>query len=232
MATRNIAKRPGAPRDKVLAAVRELRELYAEGQKLRNRFAKAAKHGQTKTDLIAKEAEKRGTNADYLWKQFALTNPATGLSPEELDQICKCAIDNRRIVGVALMAKLLSVSRQHRMRFATMVLREGWSLSEVDAELICRRGRRRQGGRRPRLLASVDDLLVGVQGRCLAWSRLYRYLDAGQPGGRQIHWDDVPGDVQEGLRGVMRAIRRLQEVVAAHLEDSKTSRRSAQSGGR
>jgi hypothetical protein len=230
MTTRQSGKRPGAPRDKVHGAVRQLKEMYAEGQQLWKRFAKPAKDGATKIARIEKEAEKRGTNTDYLWKRLAVTNPVTGFSSDELDQLCKCAIENRRIVGMAMVAKLLSVAKQHRMRFATKILREGWSLSEVDAALIRRHGRRRQGGRRPRLLLSVEDLLVGIDGKCLGWSKLYDWLceppDAAPPGRHLIHWNDLPENLQEALVGIIRAAERLRGVVSAHLGQSKPRRRA------
>ena len=89
----------------------------------------------------------------------------------------------------------------------------------------------RQGGRRPRLLGSMDDLLVGLDGRCLSWTRLFDYLhespDATPPGRHLIHWGDLSDDLQDAITGVVRAAEHLRRVVAAHLGPSKPSHRSA-----
>jgi len=53
------AQRPGAPRRRVDAAVRQLREIHEEGRKLLELFAKTAKSGESKVAWVTREATKR-----------------------------------------------------------------------------------------------------------------------------------------------------------------------------
>ena len=219
MAAGKQAGRPGAKRDKVLASVKLLREIYTEGLGIHRLLAKPAKPGETKIGRVEKEAAKRGMNRDYLWKSQMLADPATGISGEELEQLCKWTTRYRRIVGRGWIAKLVSVPPKKRMAFAEMVLKQGLSLSEMDTELSRRFGRRRQGGRHPRIVASKKAILVGLDTKCVSWHRLYEFLDkpAGAGASRRVGLADLPEEVQEGIGAVDRAVRKLRKAVQHHL---------------
>lgn len=229
MAGKERSGRPGAPRDEVLAGVQQLRAIYAEGQEVLRLLAKPAKPGQTKMSRMDKEAVRRGMNRDYLWKSMMLADPRTGLSPEELDQLCQWTKEHRRIVGRAFVSKLLSVPKKSRMPFAKKVLEQGLSLSEIDTELTRRFGRRRQGGRHPRMLGSRRAILVGLDGKCVSWHRLYELLNtppiSGSP--RRVHLADLPEGVQEGIEAVDRAVRKLKKAVEQHLSPVQDASRKA-----
>ena len=223
MAVRKPARRPAAPERKVKDGVESLRKIHATGKKIR---------AALRTITIRAAAEKWRTNEDYVWKMSKFADPKTGFTLVELGRLCRWATDNGRIVGFSLAMKLLTFAdKAERMKFAEKVLAEGMSLDEVNTYLVRRFGRRQHGGRRPRMLASVDDMLVGIEGKCLGWSKLYDWLhepsDAAPPGRLSIHWDDLSADLQEGLTGIVRAAARLQGVAAAHLGQSKPRRRAA-----
>ena len=65
MTRRTTKERPGAPLPKVLACVKQLREIYAEGQGIHRMLAKPAKPGETKIVRVEKEAARREMNRDY-----------------------------------------------------------------------------------------------------------------------------------------------------------------------
>ena len=219
MAVGRSGKRPVAAQTKSVAE-QQLREIYAEGQAIRDRLARQTKSGRTVL-TIKSEAQKLGINVDYAWKSLKFADPVHGFSEDELDRLCKWVRQYRRIVGRAFVARLLTVPKRSRMKFTETMLRDGWTLSELDTELARRYGRRKHGGRRPKMLENLKDTLLGLDTKCLSWSRLADYLHqprgADPPGQRQIHLEDLPDDIRRGIVTVDRAIRQLQQVVGNHL---------------
>jgi hypothetical protein len=201
-------------------ADQQLRQMHAEGRQIRDRLDGLTKPGKT-VSTIRRAARDLSINLDYAWKSLRFADPARGFSEAELEQLCKWVRRYRRIVGRAMIGKLLTVPKRSRMTFAERMLREGWSLSELDAELARRYGRRKQGGRRPKMLENLKATLIGLDAKCLSWSRLADYLhqprDTDPPGQRLVHLEDLPDDVRRSIVKVDRAIRELRQVVGSHL---------------
>jgi hypothetical protein len=216
--------RPKAPPDKARDSANRLRQLHAEGEEIHAWLQENAKPGK-RLIAIQKEAARRGLNRDYVCKAVQLVDPKTGISREDFQRLCKWAEKHGRIVGRGFVARLLSVPKRSRMSMAERYLKEGWSLAELDYELARRYGRRRQGGRRPRMLMSLESTLVGIEGRCLSWSRLNDFLY--QPRGddpphqHRVHLEDLPDDVRRCIVAMDRAVRQLRQAVSNHLSKAR-----------
>jgi hypothetical protein len=232
MAKKRSAIRSPAPEGKVEQAVLDLKKAYRLGKKIR---ADRKPRKDRKQTTIREEAEKLGINEDYISKMATFANPTIGFTVTELNLLCRWARQHGRIVGFPLVTKLLTIhSKQERMRFAENALEKGMSFSQVGSYLVQRFGRRKHGGRRPILVASIDDLLVGIEGRCLAWSRLYDFLsepsDAAPSKPHRIYWSDLSPDLQGGITAIVRAAERLRGITAAHLQQPRKPSRAAGRG--
>lgn len=219
--------------DRVRASVRLLRQVYAEGQELRQRLAGLTARG-AKVAAVAKEAKRRGLNQDYLWKAQAFANPDTGLNEAELTKLCKWIVLYRRVVGRPFVSRILSAPKGERMKVAERFLREGWTLTDLEAELTRRYGHRRQGGRRPKILRDMQTVLSGLDRRCLSWSRFCGFLH--QPPGedpqqQHVHIEDLPDDLRRDIVAVDGAIRRLAPTVVKHLSAVQPKRKAAKPRG-
>jgi hypothetical protein len=220
MTVTRSAQRPGAPKKQVDAAVRTVRAIFDEGVTLRNMLRKATARGERKMAWVEKEAEKRGMNRDYLWKAMMFTDPETGFNTDELEELCRLVKDNRRIVGRAFVAKLVSIPKKSRMMFAEEILTKGLSLNELDDLLTQRYGRRKRGGRRPRMLANRKDTLVGLDSMCVSWTRMFQFLSeepAPRTSGRSIRLAGLPDDVRVAVQVVDNSMQVLRQALDNHL---------------
>lgn len=220
MGRQRLEQRPGAPKRQVAAAVQTLRGVYDEGTKLRNRLTKAMQHGARKMAWVEREAATRGTNRDYVWKAIMFADPETGVTHDELDQLCRLVRSHERVVGRAFVAKLVSVPKKDRMKRAEEILRSGLTVSEIDAMLTRRYGRRRQGGRRPRMLANKQDTLIGLDGLCVSWRRLVDFLNdshTARSSRSSVRLDCLPDDVRVAVQVVGKTMGVLREALDQHL---------------
>jgi hypothetical protein len=138
-------------RDRVAEVLRAIREFHALG--CRSRVARPGRgpHGNGATEA---EAKREGVNADHLRKARAFADPQTGYTRSELDALCRTVrvnfdtFDERGTrFGVAHVMRLLSVPKEdgERDEVQAELFAGGWSTAELDAEILRRYGRRRNG---------------------------------------------------------------------------------------
>jgi hypothetical protein len=227
---KTLGQRPPAPREKVAAAIERLWDTYSQAQKTFSRL-EGTEHGK-KEIVLRKEAERLRMSVAYVLNLERYGNPETGFSPDEIGQLCRLATKHRRVIATDLLAKLVSIPNRHRrMAFAGKVIREGWSLAQVDAELSRRYGRRKRGGRRPKMLGDVTTFLATLEAKCFSWVRLGGFLEnASESESPGLQWDTVPEDVRAPLRRAIKAAKQLGEAVVPYLGTPQAG--AKESGGR
>ena len=218
----NVENRPGVHRPKVAAGVERFRDIYAQSLEMRERLGGRGKYGK-RTQQIAAEAKRRNTNVDYIRKMIKMADPEAGFTADEINAICRLATTHRRIIGLPLAMKLLTIAdKGERQALAEKVLVSGWSLNEMDIELVRRFGRRRQGGRNPARPPNVKAALVQIENMTLAWTRWYAQIaEVAESGG--VTLADLPDDVQRGLGLTEKTVRRLGLSVARHLTKARVT---------
>src|SRR5262249_33449602 len=128
--------------------------------------------------VIETEAERRGINPDTIRKarQFA---SAAGYTRQEMRELCALIErvqpdqpPEKAIVGKTHVLRLLTVKPKSVRRMVQReTVEQGWSLAELDAELMKRFGPRRQAGRRRRIPSETADVMTQAEGMCETWRR-------------------------------------------------------------
>ena len=224
MATQRTARRkvarPAADNRQVKESIRRLKETYAKAKKSRAEL-KSSKG----TVTLDEQAAKYKTNHDYIAQMSRFADPKRGFTAGELQQLCRWAAAYGRTVGFPFVIRVMTIHDKHeRMRFLEKVFRNGTSLREVNALLMQRYGRRGQGGRHPRSLGNLSELLLGIERLTNSWNRLYEFLRADDgtdaSRSRQVSWSDLPSNLQEMLLDVVLPMERLRGFVISPIQST------------
>jgi hypothetical protein len=164
-------------------------------------------------------ADDWGINEDTLRKMRVFADERKGYSPAELEGLCAECLKYGRPLGFSFIVKFLTITeKRERACFQREAIRNDWSLIRVKHELVARYGRRRRGGKRPAIPATVRELLADLETKCIGWQRLIAVLHSdSNPDTSGLRWQDLPQEVQKRLERAAKAIEGLQEALAEHL---------------
>ena len=217
--------------ERMLAAVHTIQQFHHVGlESLRRRPGKAAyASGELDTEAVNSRM-----NADTLRKARAFAHPVSGYSTSELKKFCQEIRLNwinfatrNSAVGPTHVILLMSVAKHQgeRARMQAKMLKHGWSTSELQSEILKAFGRRRQGGRRIDLGASVEDVLVRLDQHRETWMRLHAELvrrdESGHPAGEKA----LPPGIRPALARVTLELHKIGDVIATHLKHGQGLRR-------
>lgn len=184
--------------DRVEAAIKKIEERYTIGQKILEQCGPTSPHG-----VIAPLADQYKVNRDTAQKLRAIANPETGYTKPQLERWFRLFRSESRSLSISHFIKLVSVPRgPERDRLTREALSHGWSSHELQSEILALQGRRRDGGRRPKV-ASAEKFESQFKERIWSWRR---WLD--------LHLQSIE-ELDPRLR---REVRSLQRKLAAIAE--------------
>jgi hypothetical protein len=171
-------------------------------------------------------------NEDVYRKARQFADPERGYTAEELEILFKDFTRYRSCLSRTHILRLMAIHEKRRRR--TMVIRtlkEGWSVQRLQAEIVGTYGRRRAGGRRPRIANETGQLLVQLDLFCLRWRKWTEGLSRAPDRGGEPRATMLPDDVLARVRDVSRAMRRLEAELEGQ-QDAGAGSESSTAGGR
>ena len=223
------------PAEKVQAAIKELRNIHAEGKDILKSYPFGRK--SRKKTMVA-EARERGFSHEVVYKWRVFADPNLGYTDDELNALCGLCKELGVALGASFIPKFLTIrDKAERAEFQRRAISGRWTIRRVMQELLLRYGNRRKAGGRHKIL-STEDLLTELRSKAIWWRRLYKML--ARKSGKQVRSaglsrDDIPGGIQEPLKQAVRAIKKLENAVTRHLDqlrkEPEKSRAQKQPGG-
>lgn len=148
------------------AAIKKIEERYAIGQEILEQCGPTSPHG-----VIAPLADQYKINRDTAQKLRAMANPETGYTKSQLEKWFKLFRSEGRSLSITHFIKLVSVPRgAQRDHLTREALSHGWSSHELQSEILALQGRRREGGRCPKV-ASAEKFESQFKERIWSWRR-------------------------------------------------------------
>jgi hypothetical protein len=175
----------------------------------------------------AEEAARIGLNYDTLFKARVFADPVSGFTKPELTQLCKQVesfagkfAERGTRFGFSHVILLLAAEKPDggRAELQEQTFKNGWSKAELKAAILSRYGRRRQGGRKRRMGAREEDVILRLEMICESWRRLYAELArAKERGDDTVRLVDLPKSVWDGVTVAEGSLNRLHGVVTRYL---------------
>ena len=102
-------------------------------------------------------AQEYGINRDHAQKLRAIADPTKGFSPQELNRWFARFRKEGAALTISHFVKLVSVPKgPKREGFAADALHHGWSTHQLQSMILSEQGRRKVGGRRPKIVVGPD----------------------------------------------------------------------------
>jgi hypothetical protein len=200
------------------AAAQSIRAFYALGRaSLRDRPARGG-HGDRAAEA---EAELAGMNPDLLRKARQFADAEAGYTRAELRALCDGVrthfarfADRGTRVGRTHVVLLLRLPRgPGRDEVQAAMLEHGWSTAELATAIRRRVGRRRSGGRRPRVGADKAALLAELDGLCEQVTRMAAELARRAEAKERPSLADLSPKVREAVQQLADAAAGLRTAV-------------------
>ena len=186
-------------------AINRIRVWYQLGSRS---LALRSANSRPAVGLVADEAKTLRTSEAYLRKLRQFADPKSGYTPEQLEQLCKLCRASGRTVGISAILLLVTVhDRRLRGKLQRRFLQEGWGCIRLSQEMRAELGRRRHGGRRPRLASDLAGILAQTDGLVERWVRWERAVS-----NPSVSWQ-LPREVLKGITKVAEAAQELRKTV-------------------
>jgi len=186
----------------VEASIKKIELRYAQGQDINKRCGPTAPRG-----LFAELASEYQLNGDTLRKLRAIASPETGYSRRELNQLFKVFRSEGRALTISHFVRLISMPKgKPRDELTLLAIKEGWSAHRLQSEILALEGRRRQGGRRPQVVAG-KGFSAELSKTLWAWER---WLDLHLQANRELE-----PDLEKKLKALKRLIGRVESLVSS-----------------
>jgi len=173
-------------------------DMHRMGRRLLAQTPDSSGYG---THVIREQAGERRLTEPEIRTLRRFADPTVGYTKAELSELIELAAKHKRDIGVTLLRSLLTVPKDERKPFQELMLANGWSASRTSDEIIRRFGRRRDGGRQPKIREHVDAALVQLEDLTITWRRWVRafvHKNAGE--GFLVAVDDQDQNVQQRRR--------------------------------
>lgn len=199
-----------ATKAEVQAAIRELRQFHRTGKEILNMYGLRAIPGE---HSMKDMREHFSLPAHVIRAVRKFADPEHGYNKAELTELCELCGQHNRVVGLTLVRHLLTIpDKATRTQFQYDMIREGWTHSRTETELIRRYGRRRQGGRIPKVAEDLDAALLQVEDLTISWRRFVQAFSERDASGGFQKTDAAPEEPR-GKTKRSRVPRRLMEEI-------------------
>jgi hypothetical protein len=109
-----------------------------------------------------------------------------GYDEKRLEQLISLCEAKRHVPEITALLRLVSVPvGAHRDRLQRMLVAGRWGVRRLEVEIAARLGRRRQGGRKPRVSDDVAGVMVQLDALVERWLRWQHEL-SGRPAYKQL----------------------------------------------
>ncbi len=159
---------------RVEKAIKKIEDRYVIGQAILKACGPTSPHG-----LIAELADQYDINRDSAQKLRSMASKETGYTKRELNQWFKLFREEEYALSISHFVRLLSIPKgRERDRLTREALKQRWSSHRLQAEILARQGRRREGGRKPMVI--TGEVFEGELERTMwSWDRwLELHLEA------------------------------------------------------
>ena len=181
---------------RVERTIRTIQSRYTIGQEILKQCPTRSRGGRIQ--LLAKQF---GINRDLAQKLRAMADPTYGYTKKELNEWLRLFRRNGYALSISHFQKLLSVPKgKLRNRLTESAIEFRWSSHRLQLEILSCLGRRRAGGRRPKVVSG--DAFRGELERTM-WT-LDRWLT--------LHLEANPelnAEVKKQLRSLQRSIAKV-----------------------
>jgi hypothetical protein len=211
-------------RVRVAEAVRKIRAFYTLGRAIPRKQPHRDAYNQR---VVEAEAERLGTNTDYVRKARQFADPIEGYTPQELNELCRLikAVqltqdDRKAVFGTSHLLRLLTVRpRRRRAALQRRAIEGGWSVSELKLHIAKSFGTRRDGGRRRRIPSDRTALLAQLERMAEEWRRWQAELsrEPGPGAAGHVLLADLTEEMQKRIAAASAAVLRLQRAVVEEL---------------
>ena len=154
--------------------IRKIEGRYNIGKAVLKHCGPTSPHG-----LITELAEQYGINRDHAQKLRAMASKEMGYTKRELNQWFKLFREEDYALSISHFIKLISIPKgKERDRITQEALTNHWSSHRLQAEILAFQGRRKIGGRKPKV-ATGDEFEAELTQTLWSWNRwLTLHLEA------------------------------------------------------
>ena len=234
MMTARQTKRRGTRAD-LTPVARRLREMYETGFRLLKEIPVTNEWGQ---HGIRDQALALGKGEQNIRTLRRFADPIRGYDEAELAQLIEQCETHGRDIGMPLIRMLLTIpDKSARAELQQRMLVEGWSVSKTGNEIIRRLGRRRQGGRAPKVADDPEAALLQVQEMTITWRRWVRAFSAKISSGgflvtgvdddekkRKVQRSPLPDELVREIEAVSSVIEKLSTSVGRQINTYRQHR--------
>jgi hypothetical protein len=183
------------------SAIKKIEDHYSIGKLILKECGLTAPHG-----LIAQLARQHRIGRDTARKLRAMAAKETGYTKTELNQWFKLFRKEDHALTISHFAKLLSIPKgKQRNDLTTEAVINRWSSHRLQAEILARHGRRREGGRKPTVICGVL-FEAELKQKMWAWKRwLELHLEANQ---------ELRPEITKELKAIKRKITKLDDLMS------------------
>jgi hypothetical protein len=183
MARKRPAINPASDDKAIDQAVERMRRWYRLGARsLKRRPADASSHA----GAVEEDALRLGVSVAKLRKLRQFADPVNGYDEKRLEQLISLCEAKRHVPEITALLRLVSVPvGGHRDRLQRMLVAGRWGVRRLEVEIAARLGRRRQGGRKPRVSDDVAGVMVQLDALVERWLRWQHEL-SGRPAYEQL----------------------------------------------
>ena len=202
MAEQGVSRQNPSADDKVEGAIRRIEWLHDEGKKSLDSYPDEMPPNQMRRD-----AEALGINHEILRKARVF---AWCCGKQEVKKMTALARHENYALPFKVVIALLTVENaRSRRAWAKRAIEGKWTAAKLNAELRQRRGKKWEGGRRPREAADEAEALSRLQDMSDRWQREYQVVvEAIGKGAVRDRGDEVVSAMGELLAAIGRRQRR------------------------
>jgi hypothetical protein len=211
------SERPKASREEAGKAIQEIKAYHEQGRRSLRELPRRGEHGARAID---EQADKLGWNPTRLRKARQFAHNSEGYSRDRLAELCNLIRDHRPVFGVSHVGLLVTVPWPQRERIQKECVEGNWSTAELQAEIKRQYGARRQGGRRRRVSAKPEHILIQLDQMADTWRRWHMVVAKVNEAG-QSALDPLPGEIRDRIKSTAKALTKLQEAVHVELKAAR-----------
>ena len=197
--------------------IKQIKDFYAIGEASLQKYRGRAKYGKHQRDHEGKQWK---MNPYTLRKARQFADPDRGYSREEFKELClevhaqSVLSQGETTFGRTHIVRLIGVPKSKRLELQHLAITNGWSTSELSNQIVMRFGRRRLGGRRPRICSDLHLLYGQIESLCRRWQRWSTDLAVHHKNGSIAK---IPEDINALIGKTTNCIQELQTSVTKKL---------------